>query len=599
MPGLIGFTDKHHKYNDSILINMRRLLKYFDSYADDKLFSDKNIYGTRTHLGVINQGEQPYIINNRFFSWMDGEFYNQEELRFKYNVDFTTDNELLAKIYNSTRSFEFLRDINGYYTAALYDKKGSKVYLITDRYGFKLLYWGIINGNLVWSSEVKGFLGHIDFKPVIDRQAVEEFFDFEHLLENRTWFEGIELVPPASILTFDLEKAKVESRHYWFWNEIKPIRGAIDEIELAEELGKLFKQSVQRRVKGNERIGITLSGGLDSRAILAAVPDDYMSLYDLQTYTFGKKDCEDMRIAKKASEIKGAVFHCYYISHENWFEQRAANVWVTDGTLNLLHMHALQSTLSMRKFIDINLNGFAGDLILGGSYLRENNLDKKIDSKIVNDVTKCKMEIRNFKDFYMMDKTDPYFINNRVRRFTNSGTILIAQVIEQRKPFFDNNLIELVYAIPDALRYQSYIYNKLLLKTFPEYYSNIPWQSTGCPISYPRRLVELTKLKNRVINKLKRGFQRFGYNFKDLKGYTDYPAWIRQEPSKSFFEKLLLSKNAIYSEYIDKDKIHSHLMDHMEDKANYHNELCLALTFELWLQQVYEGTYRSSKEDLL
>lgn len=589
MPGLVGFTDKYCKYNQQILLEMRSLLKHYDSYVDEALYSDENIYASRTHLGVIEQGKQPYILDGKIFSWMDGEFYNQEELKAKYNVISTTDNELLSNIYNSTGSFEFLKDIDGYYAIVLYDKKGKIVYLITDRYGFKPLYWGLINGDLVWSSELKGFLSYADFKPVIDREAVKEFFDIGYLLENRTWFEGVELVPPASVLAFDLEKSKVEIRHYWSWHNIKPIKEPIDKREIAEELGRLFKQSVHKRVENDERIGISLSGGLDSRAILAAVPDDYKPLH---TYTFGQEGCDDIKIASKVSKIKGATHHFYYMSSRDWFKKRAENVWRIDGNLNLLHMHALESTLYMKKHFDINLNGFAGDLVLGGSYLRSKKLDAKINSKIVKEKTNFKKEISNFKDWYLIDKTDPYFINNRVRRFTNSGTILVAQLIEQRKPFFDNNVIDFVYSLPDSLRYESHIYNKMLLSAFPEYFGKIPWQKTGYPISYPDQLVRAAKFKNRIINKLKREAKRFGLNFIDLNNYTDYPNWLRQEPAKSFFENILYSKNAIYPAHVDKAEVQRYLSDHMQNKANYHNELCIALTFELWLQQVFEGKYR-------
>jgi asparagine synthase (glutamine-hydrolysing) len=48
----------------------------------------------------------------------------------------------------------------------------------------------------------------------------------------------------------------------------------------------------------------------------------------------------------------------------------------------------------------------------------------------------------------------------------------------------------------------------------------------------------------------------------------------------------------IYPEYIDKNKVHAYFKNHIERKANCHNELCLALTFELWLQQVFEGRFR-------
>ncbi len=589
MPGLIGFTDKHHKYNSDMLSNMRSLLRYFDNYIDEELFSNKDIYGSRTHLGIINQGRQPYIHSNRFFGWLEGEFYDQSQLRDKYRVVSNTDSELLLSIYGKTRSFDFLRDIDGCYAAILYDKKEKQIYLITDRYGFKPLYWGIINDDLVWSSELKGFLGHMDFKPVIDPQAVQEFFDIGYLLENRTWFVGVELVPPASILSFNIKSSKVQIKHYWSWNEIKPMRGPIHEGELVEELGRLFKDSVRTRINTNERIGISLSGGLDSRAILAAVPENYKPLH---TFTFGQEGCDDIRIASGASKTKGATHHILIVNSDNWLMPRINGVWKSDASLSLLHMHGIEFYDEYKSYTDFNLNGFAGDLVLGGSYLRKFNLDEKINSSIVKDVTHSEMVISNFNNWYMINKTDPYFINNRVRRFTNCGLILIAKLIEIRMAFWGNKLIDFVYSIPDVFRYNSCIYNKMLLSTFPKYYNDIPWQKTGYPIGYPKRLEQLLEFKNRVLGKLKRESQRFGFRYQDLRSYTDYPVWIRQEPAKSFFENMLLSKNVLYPEYIDRNKVHRYVRDHMERKANYHNELCLALTFELWLQQVFEGKYR-------
>lgn len=559
MPGLIGFTDKYHKYSENMLLNMRSLAKHFDNYVDEALFSDRTIYASQTHLGVIHQGKQPFSDNNRFFSWLEGEFYNQSELKSKYHITSTTYNELLVNIYKSTKSFDFLRDVDGCYAAVLYDKKENKVYLIIDRYGFKPLYWGIINDDLVWSSELKGYLGHIDFRPVIDREAIQEFFDIGYLLEDRTWFVGVELVPPASILSFDIKSSKVQIQHYWSWNEIKPMKEPIDERELAEELGRLFEQSVCKRVNKNERIGITLSGGLDSRAILAAVPEDYKPLH---TFTFGQKGCDDIRIAARASRIKGAIHHILELDSNNWLMPRISGVWKSDASFSLLHMHGIEFYDEYTSHIDFNLNGIWGGTI-GGLFTN-----------------------------MTPNQSEEYGLKNRSRRFTTQGLILGEAWLIHRRPFSDKEFSDLVFSIPDSLRQNSYIYNKMLLSTYPKYYNDVPWQRTGCPISYPKRLVKLTKFKSRVVNKLKRESQRFGFNFKDLRNYTDYPAWIRQEPAKPFFENLLLNKNALYPEYIDRNKIHSYLRDHMERKGNYRNELCLALTFELWLQQVFEGKYR-------
>jgi len=588
VPGLIGFT-KNYKYGDPMLLRMRELLRYFKWYQDDVIYSDEHICASRIHLGIIDQAQQPYNVNNHIYSWLEGELYNHDELEAKYDVASVNDNELLLNIYFKTKSFDFLKDVDGYYAAVIYDKVQNTVYLITDRYGFKPLYWGRINGSFSWSSELKGFLGHEDIKIKIDAVAVEQFFNVGYLLENRTWFEGIELMPPAAILEFNIMESEAKITHYWSWSEIKPLKEAIDEKEISFELGRLFKQAVRKRMQINERIGITLSGGLDSRAILAAASNAHKPLH---TFTFGLDGCDDMVIAKKAAAIKGAVHHDLHINSNNWLTQRIGGVWKTDGLQNLMHMHGVEFSHDYRSHIDINLNGFAGDLVLGVSYLTRNHFDRKIDSNAVTRMMKSKSRIHNFADWYLIDKTDPYFINNRVRRFTNNGLIHMSKSIEQRMPFFSNRLIEYVYSLPDILRYKSRIYRKLLLSEFPEYFISIPWQKTGCPITYPYALVRVINYRNLWLERLKRKTGRISIKYTDLHNYTDYAKWLRQEPAKSFFKSVLFSKSAIYPEYIDQRIVRNQMKDHLEEKSNYHEELCLVLTFELWLQQVFEGLYR-------
>jgi asparagine synthase (glutamine-hydrolysing) len=490
---------------------------------------------------------------------MEGEFYNQEELKSKYSIRSKTDIEILVNTYDSTGSFDFLRDIDGCYATVLYDKKESKVFLITDRYGFKPLYWGIIQDDLVWSSELKGFLGRVNFKPVIDRQAVENFFDIGYLFENRTWFKGVELVPPASTLIFDLKKSKIRIEHYWSWSEIKSIEGPIDERELVEELGRLFKQSVCRHINSNERVGITLSGGLDSRAILAAVPEDYKPLH---TFTFGQEGCEDIKIASKVSRLKGATHHILEINSSNWLVPRISSIWKSDASFSMLHMHGIEFCDEYKSYVDFILDGIWGDVI-GGLYIK-----------------------------IAPNKSEEYTAQNRGRRFINQALILVESWLINRRPFTDNKLIDFAFSLPQNMRRNSYIYNKMLLSIFPEYYNNIPWQKTGCPINHQKIVEQLVNFKYRIVNKLKRESQRFGFNFKDPSIYTDYPSWIRQEPATSFFEKVLLSKDALYPEHIDRNKVHAYFKNHIERKANCHNELCLALTFELWLQQLFHGKFR-------
>ena len=559
MPGLVGFTDKFKIFDTNMLLSMRSLLKHYDWYFDEELYSDNHIFASRTHLGLKKQGKQPQEVNDSIFSWMEGEFYNQEELKAIFNIESDSDFALLVAIYKKKRSFDFLRDIDGIYAAVIYDKQESTVHLISDRYGFKPLFWGIINDNLVWSSELKGFLGHKGFKINIDGKAIQQFFDSGYLLENRTWFDSIEIVPPSSVLSFDIINSKTEINHYWSWCDIKPIEGNIDEREIAEELGRLFKQAVRKRVNKGERIGITLSGGLDSRAILAAVPEDFKPLH---TFTFGQNKCDDIRIAKTVSGIKSAEHHTLTLHSNNWLMSRIGGIWKSDGAFSLLHMHGMEFYDKYKQYIDFNLDGIWGDVI-GGLYI---NLAP--------------------------NQPEEYTARNRGRRFINQALILGESSLIHRRPFTSNDLIELAFSFPKTLRQDSYIYKKMLLETFPEYYNNIPWQKTGYPISYNGMTEKLIVLKNFIINKLKRESRKIGVTFKDKRDFTDYASWIRKEPAISFFQKVLLSKDAIYPEYIDMNGVHTHFRNHMDKKGDFHNELCLDSTFELWLQQIFEGKYR-------
>jgi len=200
------------------------------------------------------------------------------------------------------------------------------------------------------------------------------------MVGDETWLRGVELVPAATVITWDIASASIARKHrYWWWNEIKPLTGKIDEDLLTEELGRLFRGAVARRSSGSKTIGLTLSGGLDSRAILAAMPGGR----SLHAVTFGKKGCGDILIASRAARVKGAAHHVAEMNSANWLEQRCNGVWWTDGQFNLLHMNALAGLPLMSQLYDISLDGFLGDAVLGGSYIsdREAGVVEKIDSR--------------------------------------------------------------------------------------------------------------------------------------------------------------------------------------------------------------------------
>jgi asparagine synthase (glutamine-hydrolysing) len=559
MPGIVGFTltERTKRKARQALRDMQQLVTHHDFYVKDDLFCDEHVCATRAYTNIIQKQPQPYQDAGTYV-WLDGEIYNRDELISRIGFSAGCDPALLLSLFKQNPDFSFLKQIDGIYSAVIYDSLQQNVYLMTDRYGLRQLYWTVHQGSLAWGSEAKAMLALPGFEPKIDCQAVENFFDVGYLLDNRTFFQGVELLPSGTFLTWDIKRQTAHTQRYWWWDEIKPLVGAIDEDEIAEELGRLFINAVELRCHEGERLGLGLSGGLDSRALLAAMPDRGQPIHAL---TFGKVGCDDFRFARMATQVKGAVHHFVELDASNWLMPRLDGIWWTDGQFNLMHMHGLECFSLAEQSFDIGLNGFDGDALMGGSYFGHPRFN----------------EIQQH--------------SNRGRRFINLGVKLGEVFIQFRLPFFDNHLVELTMSVPENLRGNSYMYNKMLLKTFPEFYKSIPWSHTGVPISWPPLAREAYRFPGRAKRKVLREISRFGIQFSDLRFYDDYPIWIRQEPARSFFDQVLMNSDALYPDYISRKRVRRDWERHLngEDHPDY---MCRYLTFEIWLQQVYAGNYR-------
>src|SRR5205823_2953560 len=140
---------------------------------------------------------------------------------------------------------------------------------VSDRYGLRPIYWTRTERRLAYAGEVKSLLESPDARKVIDPRAIVEWLSFGYLLENRTWISGLELVPPATVI--EVSDRGVKQALYWSWDKV-PQRGEGEKAaDLVVQLGTLWKDAVRRRANGRGT-GQLLSGGLDSRAILAAIP---------------------------------------------------------------------------------------------------------------------------------------------------------------------------------------------------------------------------------------------------------------------------------------------------------------------------------------
>lgn len=455
----------------------------------------------------------------------------------------------LMEAYQSGTLSQALAQANGYFSVLIYDKQQQRLIAASDRYGMKPVFiWRESERCRGISSELKTLAVNPDFDLKLDPTALESFTSVGHMLQNQTWFEQAERLSPATIVTVDCASGAFEKTLYWAWSNVVKVDPPSFE-EATDTLHALFVQAMSRCLSAvsEPKLAITLSGGLDSRVLLAEATKQFCGT--IETFTFGIEGCADSIIAKQVSDIAGVTNHFRSIDNQRWYDGRENGVWTSDGMFNLVHMHTLASVEAISQVSSYLLNGYLGDAVIGGSYLLPNELDKKAtEHQLLRKYGHCAKYVDMTQPYYDFACVDPVLLANRGVRFIASGSDLLSDRLHNLKPFMDTDLLDFVYALPDEYRYNSRLYNAMLLKFYPEYFATIPWQNTGKVISVDwKNPIELERLsvKQRVAHSVK------GTRFENLarrwymklqrsnKDYVSYPKWMREPEFANYMTRVL------------------------------------------------------------
>ncbi|HMK91543.1 MAG TPA: asparagine synthase-related protein, partial [Thermoleophilia bacterium] len=498
MTGLIGFVCAGRRAPQApAALRAMLALTHQRATADDEPFCDGVVCAARSYPVASPGGEAQSASAGDVHVWLDGELFAApvrggagEPPR---PVDPAASAQVLLDLYLSHRGrpggsrgpdWRFLRAIDGVYAAAIYDAEARVVHLIEDRFGLANLFWTVVESGLAWTSTLGAFVELPGFAPVVDRLAVDQFIGAGHPLGDRSLFEGVELVPVGSVVSFDLETTSSITTRYWWWDDLPRPSARVDPREAADELGRVLRRAIEARARPGERVGVSLSGGLDSRALLAALPDRGAPI---GTVTFGQPGCLDIAIARRTARLKGAGHVDVAITADNWLDGRPEAVWWTDGHYNLTNLHGVESRDAFLAAMDVVLDGYAGDFVLGGMYLNGVADPARFERAAAARWMRCdEALLGDTTAFEELGRNDFYYLENRARRLNNPGTRFQQTYMTVRRPFVANEVVEFVYSLPDELRRRGSLYHRMLRRTFPDYYRTIPWQTTGIPIGWPR-----------------------------------------------------------------------------------------------------------------
>ncbi|PHZ58383.1 hypothetical protein CRG86_010150 [Photobacterium leiognathi] len=319
--------------------------------------------------------------------------------------------------------------------------------------------------------------GSKQFEFKLNKESINQYINIGYIMGDSTLFESVNRILPSRIISIDSNSLSKKEKLYWRWSENRRVKISYDEA--VDLVHTKFQNSVDRSIQGKSKISLTLSGGLDSRALLAAVKNSKHKV-DICCFTFGEENCEDIKIASDVATLAGVKHIKKQLINDNWLSLRKNGLRITDGMENIIHMHGLSVVEDIISHSEHVLNGYLGDLVFGGSWLHEGYLGSENLIEFANKKLGELADKKTLEDSYFEhSSTDPYFIFNRGVRFTSYGSDLTSDKLNIIKPFMDVDLIDLLYSLPDSWRLNGRIYQDMLIKYYPEYFENIPWQSTG------------------------------------------------------------------------------------------------------------------------
>lgn len=266
-----------------------------------------------------------------------------------------------------------LAKLNGTFVAAVYDKRQNRLRIASDRYGTVRAFVGEKDGILYCLPRLHYFRD-LGFEFRLDRELAAQLLVFRYLAEGRVLLKDVSLLPPGSVLTLEGD-ASPRTQQYWSWQSVEHPHHLTEDPDafdpasietLARELVPLWNQAVERRLQSDQRIVIPLSGGLDSRAILAAALK-CKNTSDILTCTFGPPGGYDYEIPKIITRQYG-LKHVQVptLDDHAFLDEWKANSLDSDGSIDNIYTNFANDLTRLRDFSTTFAVGYLGETIGGG-----------------------------------------------------------------------------------------------------------------------------------------------------------------------------------------------------------------------------------------
>jgi asparagine synthase (glutamine-hydrolysing) len=239
-------------------------------------------------LAIIDlspEGHQPmHSVSGRYVIAYNGEIYNAAAIARTLQAAGLaprwrghSDTEVMLAAIEAWGLDKALESFNGMFAFALWDARERTLCLVRDRLGVKPLYYGRLNGALVFGSELKAISAYPDAALTIDRDWLNRYLREIHGEAEDTIYRGVRAIRPGTYVTFD---QKLQAHAHLYWSAIEKAelgrreRFSGSETEAVEKLDGLLRDAVRLRTVSDVPLGVLLSGGIDSSTVLALLQQE-------------------------------------------------------------------------------------------------------------------------------------------------------------------------------------------------------------------------------------------------------------------------------------------------------------------------------------
>jgi len=599
-------------------------IRYSDRYAVDRYEGEWFGMG-RADLPTFNPEPQPSV-RNEATVFFQGDIVNKDSLLgAPPNL---SNADIIAQQY-AFSGVGFVNRLHGHFTTAIWDSNKESLFLINDRFGKHQMYlWSPAPQTLFFACEIKSIIpiARNFLRPNI--QGIIDFLQFQYLLGDETYFENISLLPYASVLQFDKDGLRI--RKYWS-PKIGTITDSSSKYEKMGKLHDLVSVAISRATRGHSsRVGLLLSGGLDTRNIAAHMP---RSVGSVHSFTYGKPDDEDTRLARLVAEERGFSFHFIPVTSKVIPDFAATAMWLLEGNATIMtaqNMVILEE--AERNGIDIILDGISGNRIFGiaprlpyplftfallsvpylGSLMlrvvkksfsaeecflriseslgaiKEDDVVGILSDEfarrarpLIGESLRRVIREASSENSHILDIIAFVGLTQVVRRYHVNTQNCCRWRIEFVEPFVDYDLVDFTMKLPHKYK----LWRRLVVEEMAAFHPSlikIPLHGHSLPATATNVRIFIRMVARRIPL-----IKRLATNEPiPINGFAHF---LRKQ--SSYFEKILSDERAISRGLFNLEKIRALFDEHMSGKASHTSVLYRLISLELWFRMV-EDRYK-------